>query len=360
MYESHFLIFGHDSVYCAYWLATANSKIDFDSLGAHRDKLRLATGKDREGAAFTLGGREFMLRPGGSKSGYPYVIESPDFTVEFGPHNKPSFYVHFHSRALWNRGAEGLHQEFVAWADRLDLKPTRPETLSRVDLTFDYLLPVRDFDEDCFVTQLELDRRYRRHGAVETMGFGAGDVLLRVYDKVSEIEHESGKKWFYQIWDHDRDVWRLEWQVRIEALKRFGIRTFADLMERQGDLMTWLAETQTTLRTKTADSNRSRWPLHSLWLDLVEQRIPQLGRQGIVEEIGIEAALETQRARCIVQMNGYMKRLAAIEATLGKRLPLSLPETLTAFEAGLRRVHDRATWEADIVKRMATMRLHPW
>ena len=140
-----------------------------------------------------------------------------------------------------------------------------------MDFTFDYHLPALDFTEDHFVSLSAKDSRYREDGKLQTLAFGKGDVVLRFYDKIAEIEQQSEKVWLFDLWGRNTDVWRIEWQIRKNVLRRFGIRTFADLDDGQGDLLRYLAHEHDTVRVPASDSNRSRWPLHPLWVDLQAQ-----------------------------------------------------------------------------------------
>jgi hypothetical protein len=97
-----------------------------------------------------------------------------------------------------------------------------PESVSRVDFSFDYSLPVVDFHEDCFVSLSSKDSQHREDGHVQTFTLGRGDVVLRVYDKVAEIKQQSDKVWLYLLWGQDANVWRLEWQVRKPILGTSG------------------------------------------------------------------------------------------------------------------------------------------
>jgi hypothetical protein len=99
--------------------------------------------------------------PNGTKSGYPFLISNQLSTIQFGEFNDPSFFVKFSSFALWTRGAQEMHQQFLEWAASLGLVPVRPEGLSRVDFAFDFLLPEIDFDEDSFVTMADKDSQHR-------------------------------------------------------------------------------------------------------------------------------------------------------------------------------------------------------
>ncbi|MEK7437991.1 MAG: hypothetical protein AAB150_14030 [Pseudomonadota bacterium] len=267
------LLDGHDTVECCYYLqAPAGKGLDFERLGALREALR--QGKSKDPRPITLGGVEFLLQRYGSSRGFPLVLSNADMSIECGEFNDPSFYVIYRSEALWRESAFALHERFLDWARSLGFVEYRPETLSRVDWTFDYYLPEIDFDEDSLVSLSAKDTKHRKDRQAQGFDFGVGDVRLRMYDKVAEIAEASLKVWFFDLWGRDTEVWRIEWQVRKELLRRFGIRTYADLQERQerqerqGDFLRYLAHEHDTLRIKTEDTNRSRWPLHPLWIDL--------------------------------------------------------------------------------------------
>lgn len=300
-----------------------------------------------------------MLASHGTKSGFSFLIENDTFSIQFGEFNKPNFYVTYRSVALWHQGAQGLHQRFLSWAKSLGLRPYLPERLSRVDLTFDYSLPVVDFDEDSFVSTAVKDNKHRKNRIAQNFKFGEGDVLLRVYNKCDEIKEKSAKTWFYDLWKTDHDVWRIEWQVRKLWLRRFGIRTFADLEERQGDLLRVLVNDHTTLRIKTDDSNRSRWPLHPLWQDLIEQ-VANMDGLGVVRELDREALIDEREARIAVSIYGYLKRIAAIRC-LKKDLPMvTAAEAQERLKRLLDKIHDSLTWETDVERRVTEMRLGEW
>ncbi|HEX9876276.1 MAG TPA: hypothetical protein VGC50_06450, partial [Gammaproteobacteria bacterium] len=116
-------------------------------------KERLRANRQRQGATVELNGWEFSLRPYGSSSGYPLVLENRDYTLEFGEFNNPSFFVTFRSEALWRAGAEALHREFEAWAVGAGLRFVQAESVSRVDFAFDYLLPSVDFNVESVVSK---------------------------------------------------------------------------------------------------------------------------------------------------------------------------------------------------------------
>ena len=311
-----FLLHGIDTLQCAYYLRREpGSALDFTALLAQREAVRVSCSRDP--AVVALGSSEFLLQPYGSASGYPLVLTNPDFKIECGEFNRPSFFVTFRSEALWRDSAARLQARFLEWANSVGLVLERPESVSRVDWAFDYHLPLRDFDESHFVSVASKDSKHREDRRLQTLMFGRDDVVLRLYDKVAEINQQSHKTWFYALWTGVcEDVWRVEWQVRKPLLRSFGIRTLDDLFERQGDVLRHLTSEHTTLRVPNADSNRSRWPLHPLWQDL-QQRVAELDAIGAQRTDGIDGALagtadaaHSERVR-LSQENGRHTRAAA-------------------------------------------------
>lgn len=353
------LLNGHDTIECAYSLAPVDESclLDYIALAAQREELRLA--KSRKQKPIQLGNEEFLLASHGTKSGYPFLIENDTLSIQFGEFNKPNFFVTFSSIALWHQSAQGLHDRFMAWAASVGLKPYRPENLSRVDFNFDYYLPVIDFDEDSFVSQADKDTQHRKSRKVQTFDFGVDQVKLRAYNKSAEIKEKSQKTWFHDLWGIDHDVWRIEWQVRKQVMRFIGIRTFEDLKERQGDLLRLLVNQHTTLRTKTNDSNRSRWPLHPLWQDLTEQ-VNRMEGLGVIRELNMPALLDERLMRMSVSMYGYMKRIAAINCLQTGEKKAYLDETFERLKSLIDNIHEPLTWQHDVNRRVAEMRLGEW
>ncbi len=356
--DMHLLLSGHDTIECAYYLAAdPGCLLDYERLAVEKEYLRLS--KSRKPTLIKLGSEEFLLAGHGTGSGYPFLIENDSFSIQFGEFNQPSFFVTFRSIALWHSSAQGLHDRFLAWAESLGLRTYQPERLSRVDFTFDYHLPVIDFDEDNFVSSFVKDNQHRKHGKVQTFRLGEGDLGLRVYNKCDEIQESSAKTWFYELWGMEQDVWRIEWQARKAWLRVVGIRTFEDLKERQGDLLRILVNDHTTLRIKTDDSNRSRWPLHPLWQDL-QERASQMEGLGVVRELDREKLLDERMMHITISLYGYMKRIAAIYSLQGATPAISLNQARSHLAVQLSHIHDPLTWPTDVERRMTEMRLGEW
>jgi hypothetical protein len=352
------LLHGFDTVECAYYLYQARkSEFDFGQLYQTRESLRQLGARER--MPVTLGGVPFLVYPHGTRSGYPFLLTGEDFKVQCGEFNKPSFFVTFRSQALWRESAPLLHRKFLAWAAALGFVPYRREGLSRVDYAFDYHLPMLDFDEDCFVTRMRKDAQYRENKRPRGFTFGEGDIVLRIYDKVAEVEQKSGKVWFFRLWERDQDVWRIEWQVRKDILQAFGIVTFEDLAKVQGDLLRYLCEEQATLRVPQADSNPSRWPLHPWWRDL-QGRVRALPHLGVCRLDGKASALAERLFRCAQSVRGYAKAYAATYGVKTGRVQLSFEETFRLLERDIEEMQDPLSWDVEVQKRRAEIECGEW
>ena len=202
MPESKCLLWGLDTVECAYYVDVANAaKFDFDALMRAREAARYEG--DGEPRAIILGDTEFFLWPYGTRSGYSIILTNRLMRIECSAGMSPSFFVKFTSEGLWSVGLRELDSRLGNWMRSLGLVEFQAPRLSRVDFSFDYRIPSVDFDEDSFVSRSQKDSVHRKNGEPQTFTFGKGDVVLRVYDKVAEIHEASKKTWFFDLWGRD-------------------------------------------------------------------------------------------------------------------------------------------------------------
>lgn len=356
------LLSGYDTIECAYYLAFGHGcLLDIEKLAAEKEALRQL--KIRKQKPIRLGNEEFLLASHGTASGYPFLIENDVFSIQFGEFNKPSFFVTFRSVALWHNGIQSLHQRFLDWAQSVGLSNYESERLSRVDFTFDYFLPNLDFDEDSFVSAACKDNQHRKNRKIQTFSFGEGEIKLRIYNKCDEIIEKSSKSWFFKLWSVEQDVWRIEWQVRKGSLRSCGIQSFTDLQHRQGKLLQLLVNEHTTLRIKDDnDTNRSRWVLHPLWQDLIEQvaKIEILEGLDTLNELDLNALLEERKMRIAISVYGYLKRMAAIQCFQHGKDKMSVTEAQALLSMVVRHVHNPLSWSCDVEERVTEMRLGKW
>lgn len=356
--NSLFLISCFDTIECAYYMVpTDNFCLDFIDLAAQKESLNKA--KINKPKPFKLGSEEFLLASHGTSSGYPFLIENDAFIIQFGEFNRPNFFVKFRSIALWHNDVLNLHQRFLAWASSVGLMQSQPERLSRVDYAFDYHIPLIDFDENSFVSRASKDSQYRKDGKVQTFKLGTEQVVLRVYNKVDEINEKSQKSWLFKLWGIEQDVWRIEWQVRKDQLRSLGISSFESLSERQADLLRLLVKEHTTLRIKANDTNRSRWSLHPLWIDLIEQ-VNQMQGLGIVRDLNRLDLYDERLTRIGMSVYGYLKRVAAIDTLYSGSDKSYIDEVFQHLQNIVSEIHDPLTWQQDVDRRVKEMRLGEW
>jgi len=349
------LLAGFDTIECAYYLRVeGDANCIFTMMAVEKERLQQA--KSKVSKAIKIGTEEFLLSPRGTNSGFSYLLENEVFRIQCGELNNPNFFVTYSSYALWHYGASNLHLRFLRWAKSIGYTPYRPEGLSRVDFTFDYQINEIDFDEDSFVSQATKDAQYRKDGKVQTFQFGSGDLVLRIYNKCDEIAEQSNKKWFFPIWGTEQDVWRIEWQSRKPNLKRFGIRTFDDLSERQGDILRYLVKEHTKLAISSSDTNRSRWNIHPLWMDL-QNRIEVIEGLGVYRECDPQARLAEREMRVAISLYGYAKRLGAIHSLQRGYVEIDLDQVTERMAILMHRVHDEFAWKVDIQQRIDEMRV---
>ncbi len=354
------LLHGIDTVQCAYYLKRnfrVRETIDFKLLAQQKEAIRQSRKRDLR--PVVLGNTEFFLHPYGSSSGYPLIISNRDFKIEMGALNMPNFFVTFSSEALWRESAFVLHEKFMQWVCSVGYEKLRDETLSRVDFCFDYKLPEIDFNEDSFVSYSKKDSKHRECAKVQTFTFGRDDIVLRVYDKVAEINQKSDKVWFYTLWEEKEDVWRIEWQVRKSVLRNFGICTFDDLQKRQGNLLYHLAYEHDTLRVTNEDSNRSRWPLHPLWKD-IQVKIDALYSLPVYKVIGEETILDERMMQIAIAIYGYLKRVAAIYCVQRNVEQISTIDAIDHISKIMVKFHEPLAWRLDVEKRKKEIKLGKW
>ncbi|MDH5783634.1 MAG: hypothetical protein OEZ35_08260 [Candidatus Bathyarchaeota archaeon] len=351
------LLAGIDTLECAYYLANSANCDFFAFIGSIKEYLRQSKSRDSQHAKY--GNMEFLVEPYGSGSGYPFILNNKDFRIQCGEFNNPSFHVKFSSESLWRDSPQVLHDRFIAWASSAGFEPFKQEGLSRVDFSFDYSVSTMNFDEDSMVTMSDKDSIHRENNQIQTLTFGKGDVVLRIYNKVAEINQSSHKEWFFDLWGQKEHVWRIEWQVRKETLKRFGIRTIEELGQKKKGLLKWLSGNHDTLRIPSLDNNRSRWPLHPLWVDL-QMQIENMEEGDAGNQIEDCASIRSLEKRNVISVYGYLKRLAAIRSIMLKEKNTSLPEALKRLERQVRRIHDPMTWEMDVEKRIKEMEHGRW
>lgn len=163
--------------------------------------------------------------------------------------------------------------------------------------------------------------------------WGRGDAQAKAYRKDIEIRQSSGKTWFFDVWVgsgggtfvpgereqairdlESKPIWRLEFQLRREALKSWGLDTMDQVWPALPALWRELVGGWITMREPRISSRtgkpiqRTRWPLRKEWAALrdgwrAEVSIPLLRKR--IRQISYErsralATLAAARAFALV------------------------------------------------------------
>jgi len=351
------LLSGLDSLYVGYGFDLSTGGIDFEELEFRKLQTKVEHGE--KFAEIVLGSERFALMPFG-RYPYRYILRNDLFEISLAEQMYPSCRVQFYSKGLWHFGLEGMTNRIDVWRRSLDLVESRPDAVSRVDWSFDFHLTSVDMSIDHFVTRAAKDATYRQHGMAQTFTFGRGDVVIRIYDKTAEIEQQSGKSWFFELWNRKDQVWRIEFQVRRDRLKSAGIETIENLKDLQNDLLRELASSHTTLRCPNEDSNRSRWPLHPLWQSLLKA-IGELPQTGLVRSMNPKQDIRWRIEKQVEALYGSLKGYAAAEQLYaGDVAVMELPDLMGKLERRLRRRHQPDIWREDVMKRVTAHGLGQW
>lgn len=178
----------------------------------------------------TIAGHSLTVERHGARTA-PLLLDSEHMAVRVNPYaaqNLPSVGVELRALYLWQKGAGEAAREAQAVANALTRTPL-PEDhflkVTRIDLAVDFQgwLPVVE-DESRFVTRAVDLAMHKQRRAFTGFMFGRGVLAGRLYDKTREIK-QSAKPWFRQVWakspgyDPSEPVWRLEFQVKREALR---------------------------------------------------------------------------------------------------------------------------------------------
>jgi hypothetical protein len=107
------------------------------------------------------------------------------------------------------------------------------------------------------------------------------------------------------------------------------------------------------------DTNSSRWPLHPLWIDLLE-RIGELNHLGVSRIHGQNSVLDERMVRMTIAIYGYLKMVAAVHCVQEGKPIITVNEALGVIDALIQELHEPLAWRADVERRIKEIRLGQW
>jgi hypothetical protein len=310
--------------------------------GLQQELTELRAQAGETGLALDLGSNPegFILQPHGWR-GYPLWLRSARIELMLGAANPfPPVFLQWHSPFIHAYGLESAVSMVEGWLNLAVMEARAPFGASRLDLYCDFqgwVPAVGDLERfSCRATRRSM---FEVAGQTHMVGrrfsgftFGKGDVVCRIYDKTL-LMAGRGEHWQEEVWS-DRDpelpVWRLEFQLRRRALRRFSLETLEQALEARQSLWQYLTE-WISLRQQRADGNRGRWKELSSWSAL---RSAQLGSPA--------SALVPARRREASQER-LVRGFLGYASSLGAGGPSDDMEQVLRWAAGLSAHHLRET-----------------
>ena len=271
--------------------------------------------RERVYSQIELNGRVFAVHPKGTGL-FKYVLTDPwnRISLSEGLGSAPVAYAQLMSDPLTQFGVNSVEKALRAVLGELCSVSAGP-LISRIDICADFATRF-DFET---IHRLDWVTRARTIDAYAvnqqftgwTIGLG-GAIACRLYNKSLEIR-ASDKLHFEDLWldcgwDGETPVWRLEFEVKRDALRQFGVAILDDIDLICARLWRYLTQDWLRLATPTdTDNTRSRWNTHAIWTELQAVDFGQLNIPGLqrIENAGAPS-VEYQLKRAGLAIIGFM------------------------------------------------------
>lgn len=271
--DTKLLGIGVDTLAIGFGINTYRDSIDFKALAEAKADARGSMFEARSvGVEFM--GKEFAVSARGSK-GYEYILNNGDVNINIAKEARggtiyPEVFVTFRSDYLWRGGDLVAFGEVSSWLDSWAV--IAYDKVSRVDLAVDLNMPFPVVDTKKEIVSLFRGRRAYGEGERDlTYYWGSGELVARFYDKGYEVVKKA-ETWMYPVWrsygwDGISAVSRLEFQVRRDKVKEFGVNSYRDLVVVLPDMWRFFTTKQLRLCDRGSETNSSRWKSKGYWLD---------------------------------------------------------------------------------------------
>ena len=266
------LRWGVDSLYLSY-----PGKLFYhqdETLQALKAAARSGVPGEVANAQLLLGEHIFEVRDKGTGL-FAYVLEDNAFRISLASVDAgalPMAYVKISAHRLAAGSVQSIEEELRALLQELG-SIEESVRVSRIDLFVDFVSDVdmEGWTRSAWVTRARSINAYAVDDQFSGWAIGlGGPMAARLYDKTLEIlkSHKDWLKplWVARGWDGESRVLRLEFEIKRDVLKGFGLESLADVLRAMAGV--WSYATTEWLRLTLPnpdDGTRSRWPIHPLW-----------------------------------------------------------------------------------------------
>jgi hypothetical protein len=210
----------------------------------------------------------YNCHPNGKSGGYSFHISRADVNIFISTRKDymetPNVWVDIGSASCWSPGYNTVI-EYVTKMIRIYTGKIHKNSVSEVHLCSDFIgLKIESLGIEQYKNWITRANKFHSYYdrfkfsgvsfdqtegdlgfATETgVSIGQGDIALRIYDKVFEIERNNCKKsLFASVWGKDEfdesPVTRVEFQLRKTVLKQFRIKTLEQLFQKMNGLWSY-------------------------------------------------------------------------------------------------------------------------
>jgi len=266
---------GVDSIYLSY-----RGALSIDSINILEEKKKAAQSEDptvSSTAQLSVAGHNFEVLDKGSAP-FAFVLKDKSVTQRLSKTaNSPAPMAYFQvsSEYLTLSGLKAVVDDLDNVVGSLG-HVLSEAAISRLDLCVDFStnFDIETLRSDDFVTKCEDFATFEKKPEVTGISIGmGGDISARLYNKIVELRKKPRpyllELWHKAGWDGKKTVWRLEFQIKREALKGLGIDTVSDLFKTRASLWEYLStEWLRVVQENPNDTHRDRWPIHPFWKPL--------------------------------------------------------------------------------------------
>jgi hypothetical protein len=264
---------------------------------------------------------------GSNKRNYRYHLETSDLHFWLAnsttPNRFPNVYVSPKAESLWLKGPQQTVDGIVQLIEGLGGSILELQ-VSRCDLAADFVIPEGlslDFLRSSRVSRTKDTHHYENDDGLQTFYVGTSGAPLqaRIYNKLLQVTKNPKSAFFLAMWGGPIPVWRIEFQIRRQALRSIGVDSFDDLTRQAGGIWTYL--TDKWLSFKLDDNiNTSRRTVHPWW-GSVQDCADMLGPACTIERAGLKVPT--------VPVDWYVSHMA------GCLLPFAAYQGLPSIEGAL-------------------------
>lgn len=251
---------------------------------------------------FDIGGAiSAIIHPNGKKGGYRYHIQVGDINLFFSSHavdsETPNVFVEIGSLSLHELGLNTIEERLESWISLLGGFIDR-QKLSRVEMAADLIgvdIAIIGIDQSLsWITRASDTAVHQCNRKVNSVRAGAGDLILRIYDKRLEMTRKKAsakEELFNSLWnDTNSPVTRVEFQIRKRILKRMAITSITELFTRSNSLWEYLSHEWFRIADHIVNRNNTEDArIHPFWK--------------VVQQVTWHGFTSIQRAKKVIRRN---------------------------------------------------------